>query len=83
MRTSLAQRLLGRRCKTQLPTTRELLKPQSVGTEEDPGSARKTGQVLQQEGTRPFPSGRRSCGTDEAVYTYKEGVGKGYGEQTP
>ena len=31
--TSPAQRLLGRRCKTQLPTTKELLKPQSVQTE--------------------------------------------------
>lgn len=33
MGTSPAQRLLGRRCKTQLPTTKELLKPQSVQTE--------------------------------------------------
>ena len=33
MGTSPAKRLLGRRCKTQLPTTKELLKPQSVRTE--------------------------------------------------
>ena len=34
MDTSPAQRLMGRRCKTLLPTTSELLKPQSVYTEE-------------------------------------------------
>ena len=33
MGTSLAKRLLGRHCKTQLPTTKELLKPQFVPTE--------------------------------------------------
>ena len=33
MGTSPAQRLLSRRCKTQLATTKELLTPQSVGTE--------------------------------------------------
>ena len=33
MGTSPAQRLLGRRCKTQLPTTKELLKPQCVPAE--------------------------------------------------
>jgi len=33
MGTSPAQRLLGRRCKTQLPATKELLMPQSVHTE--------------------------------------------------
>ncbi|XP_048582090.1 uncharacterized protein K02A2.6-like [Nematostella vectensis] len=33
MGSSLAQRLLGRRCKTRLPTTRELLRPQTVSTE--------------------------------------------------
>ena len=33
MDTSPAQRLLGRRCKTQLPTTTELLKPQSIQAE--------------------------------------------------
>ena len=33
MGTSPAQRLLGQRCKTQLPTTKEVLKPQSVPTE--------------------------------------------------
>ena len=32
MGTSPAQRLLGRHCKTHLPTTKELLKPQSVRT---------------------------------------------------
>ncbi|XP_048589452.1 uncharacterized protein LOC116620672 [Nematostella vectensis] len=31
--SSPAQRLLGRRCKTRLPTTRELLRPQTVSTE--------------------------------------------------
>ena len=33
METSPAQQLFGRQCKTQLPTTKDLLKPQSVGTE--------------------------------------------------
>ena len=33
MDTSPAQRLLGRRCETQLPTTTELLKPQSIQAE--------------------------------------------------
>ena len=33
MGKSPAQWLLGRRCKTQLPITKEFLKPQSVGTE--------------------------------------------------
>ena len=33
MGTSPAQRLLGRHCKTQLPTTKELLKPQCVPAE--------------------------------------------------
>ena len=87
MGTSPAQRLFGRQCKTQLPTTKELLKPQFVGTEAVKkticAQQRKTGQVLQQKGMRPLPSGRRSCGTDEAIYSWKEGVGKDNGDQTP
>ena len=54
MGTSPAQRLLGRRYETQLPTTKELLRPQSVRAEAEEGDSGKTSstsQVLQQ-GTR-------------------------------
>ena len=48
MGTSPAQRLRGRVCKTQLPTTKELLKPQSVQTEtvKKKTQARQARQVM-------------------------------------
>ena len=61
MDTSPTQRLLGRRCKTQLPTTTELLtvdtgrNSQTTNQEQ----ATETGQVLQQRNQRSSPSRRR------------------------
>ena len=58
MDTSPTQRLLGRRCKTQLPTTTELLtvdtgrNSQTTNQEQ----ATETGQVLQQRDQRSSPS---------------------------
>ena len=47
MGSSPAQRLLGRRCKTQLPTTKELLKPQYVRAEAAVKKETRVGQAHQ------------------------------------
>ena len=73
MGTSPARRLLGRRCKTQLPTTKELLRPQSVraeAEEAEEGDSRKTSstsQVLQQGNPRPLPLVRGRCCKNETI----------------
>lgn len=62
MGTSPAQRLLGRRCKTQLPTTKELLKPQSVQTEE----IKKNTQARQARQAKYYNRGTRDlCPLEE------------------
>lgn len=55
MGTSPAQRLLGRRCKTQLPTTKELLKPQCVPAE----TVKRKTQAKQAQQTLYYNRGTR------------------------
>ncbi|KAK2549086.1 Uncharacterized protein P5673_030588 [Acropora cervicornis] len=55
MGTSPAQRLLGRRCKTQLPTTKELLRPQSVRAE----AVKKETRVRQAQQAKYYNKGTR------------------------
>ena len=62
MGTSPAQRLLGRRCKTQLPTTKELLKPQSVQTQ----AIKKKTQAQQARQAKYYNRGTRDlCPLEE------------------
>ena len=81
MGTSPAQRLLGQRCKTQLPTTKELLMPQCVRAEtvKRKMQAKQASSVLQQRNAWPFPLRRRSSGQDETIPTRKKSMGTGHG----
>ena len=83
MASSPARRLLGRRTKTQLPITAELLKPQHVNTE-DINKRIKTHQQNQalyyNRKARDLPTvARRRCCTHETIHMEWEDMGEGNG----
>ena len=81
MGTSPAQRLLGRRCRTLLPTTKGLLKPKTVQAEvvQKETQARQVKQAKyynQEAKDLPSLEKKKKCGTNETVQIRTKGKGE-------
>ena len=81
MGTSPPQRLLGRCCRTLLPTTKGLLNPQTVQAEvvQKETQARQVKQAkYYKQGAKDLPSlkKKKKCGTNETVQIRTKGMGE-------